>query len=64
MNVRDAWIVYYAGLMAMQEHPGAGTKDHVKKTPKEVASIADQMMDETLMRFESRHFHPVFNRKE
>lgn len=45
--------VYFAGIVAMQEHPGAGTKDHVKLT-------LEQCRDKAIDMLKLRRAIPVF----
>lgn len=37
------WAMYFAGVVSINDHPGAGTKDHVKPTLSECAQKADLM---------------------
>jgi hypothetical protein len=42
---RVSFDVYFASLMSMQMHPGAGTKEHRKLTLEECRDIALQMIE-------------------
>lgn len=40
-----AFDMYFASLMSMQVHPGAGTKEHRKLTMQECRDMALQMVE-------------------
>jgi hypothetical protein len=42
---RIPFDMYFASLMSMQVHPGAGTKEHRKLTMDECRDMALQMID-------------------
>lgn len=42
---RIPFDMYFASVVSMQFHPGAGTKEHRKLTLKECADVALQMID-------------------
>lgn len=42
---RLTFDMYFASLMSMQVHPGAGTKEHRKLTLEECRDMALQMID-------------------
>lgn len=42
---RIPFDMYFASLMSMQVHPGAGTKEHRKLTLEECRDMALQMID-------------------
>ncbi len=42
----EVWDIYFASLVAMTLHPGAGTRGHHKLTIEDCAKIADEMMEE------------------
>lgn len=41
---RVSFDVYFASLMSMQMHPGAGTKEHQKLTLEDCRDVALQMI--------------------
>ncbi len=38
------WDIYFANLVAMQEHPGYNRENATKRTLEECAEIADEML--------------------
>ena len=42
---RVSFDVYFASLMSMQMHPGAGTKEHQKLTLEDCRDVALQMIE-------------------
>lgn len=45
------WAVYYASIVSMQHHPGAGRREHVALTLAECARVADLMLKEHQERY-------------
>lgn len=40
-----AFDMFFAGIVSMQYHPGAGTKEHKKLTTRECAEVAMEMIE-------------------
>jgi len=47
------WDIYFASIVAMQTHPGAGSRGHHKLTLSECAKLADEMIKERTKRWPS-----------
>jgi len=50
MDPMTFWGLAFMSVASMHEHPGAGTREHVRKTIPECAALADDM----LFQFEQR----------
>lgn len=48
------WDIYFASLVAMTLHPGAGRGDHYQLSLTDCAQLADQMMEIRKRRLECR----------
>lgn len=41
----EVFDVYFASLMSMQVHPGAGQRGHIALTPEQCAELAMRMLE-------------------
>lgn len=50
MEKSAAWLIIYSAIVSLNEHPGTGRGDSLKRTPSEVADLTDQYFKEYLCR--------------
>lgn len=50
-ELQQTWILYFAGAVHMNLHPGAGSKEHQKMTLDECEDLADEMLIRTIRHF-------------
>lgn len=46
MEKETAWLLLYAAIASMNEHPGTGRGDSIKLHPGEVADLTTQYLEE------------------
>lgn len=53
MDWSDRWLLAFVSVVSINEHPGSGRGDSVKKSIAECATVADKCMVEFYRRFPS-----------
>lgn len=50
MEFHSAWLLLYASIVSLNEHPGTGRGDSSKKTPQQCGALTDEYFTEYLKR--------------